>query len=49
MEKKNIKWSVSWNIRKRDEGRNFSIWSSGWDTPIATTCGNLLNKSMPPT
>jgi hypothetical protein len=47
MEKKNIKWSASWDIRKWDEGTNFNIWSSGWGTPIATIHGNLPPKSTP--
>jgi hypothetical protein len=49
MEKKNIRWNVSWDIGKWDKEKSFSIWSSGSDTPIATTHGNWLNKSMPPT
>jgi hypothetical protein len=49
MEKKNIKWSISWGIGRWDEGKNFNIWSNGWDTPIVTICGSLLLKSTPPT
>jgi hypothetical protein len=29
MEKKNIKWSASWDIGRWDEGRNFNIWLNG--------------------
>jgi hypothetical protein len=49
MEKKNTKWSTSWDTKERDKGRNFSIWSNGWDIQIATTHGNQPNISTPPT
>jgi hypothetical protein len=49
MGKKNIKWSASWDIGKQDEGRNFNIWSNGWDIPTVTIRGNPLFRSMPPT
>jgi hypothetical protein len=48
MEKKNIKWSASWDTGRWDEGRNFNIWSNGWDIQTATTHGNLPFKFMPP-
>jgi hypothetical protein len=47
MEKKSIKWNVSWDIGTQDEGRNFNIWSNGMATPIAITHGNLPLKFTP--
>jgi hypothetical protein len=47
MEKKNTKWNASWDTERWDKGRNFNIWSNGWDIPTVTIHGNLLHKSTP--
>jgi hypothetical protein len=48
MAKKNTKWSRYGLIGPGGSETNYSIWSSGKDTPKVTTLGKTLIKFMPP-